>query len=198
MNEGLSRAGTLTLLALFFAWGHVSVMLDMAIPSIKSAFSLSYRDVMLVQSAFFLAYLFLSIPAGMLVSRLGFRLGAVIGLANALGTAFGPVVASITFLSAAHAVQTHSLSAVGDLFVGISLSLVLLGLIATRSLHAVAGGKATGTDGTHPFDRFARLRLAAGSLAIFAHAGTLHRRGVAGPDRRRPSAMPPSRGPAPQ
>lgn len=182
MNEGLSRAGTLTLLALFFAWGHVSVMLDMAIPSIKSAFSLSYRDVMLVQSAFFLAYLFLSIPAGMLVSRLGFRLGAVIGLAlmsagsalfsaaayaahfavmlvsvfgiasgicflqvsanplaaamgggrsaasnltfaqafNALGTAFGPVVASITFLSAAHAVQTHSLSAVGDLFVGIA------------------------------------------------------------------------------
>src|ERR1700719_3697843 len=91
--------------ALFFAFGGITSLNDVVIPKLKSLFTLSYGEVMLVQSAFFAAYFIVSIPAAKIVQRFGYMRTAVIGL---LGMAAGcvmfiPAAASgvfITFLLA--------------------------------------------------------------------------------------------------
>jgi len=65
---------------LFFAWGFATVLNDTLIPKLKGLFELSYTDVMLTQFSFFLSYFIFSIPAGLLLSRVGYLRGAVIGL----------------------------------------------------------------------------------------------------------------------
>ncbi|WP_028080164.1 sugar MFS transporter [Solimonas soli] len=66
--------------ALFFIFGGITSLNDVLIPKLKSFFALSYAEVMLVQSAFFLAYFLVSAPAGRLVQRVGYMRSAVIGL----------------------------------------------------------------------------------------------------------------------
>lgn len=66
--------------ALFFTFGGITSLNDVLIPKLKHLFTLSYGEAMLVQSAFFLAYLLVSLPAAMLVQRLGYMRSAVIGL----------------------------------------------------------------------------------------------------------------------
>ena len=65
---------------LFFAWGFATVLTDTLIPKLKGLFELSYTDVMLTQFSFFLSYLIFSIPAGLVLSRIGYIRGAVLGL----------------------------------------------------------------------------------------------------------------------
>ena len=65
---------------LFFAWGFATVLLDTLVPKLKGLFELSYADVMLVQFSFFLSYFIFSIPAGLILSRIGYIRGAVLGL----------------------------------------------------------------------------------------------------------------------
>jgi MFS transporter, FHS family, L-fucose permease len=66
--------------ALFFVFGGITSLNDVLIPKLKALFTLSYGDVMLVQSAFFAAYFIISIPAAMLVRRIGYMRSAVAGL----------------------------------------------------------------------------------------------------------------------
>jgi len=66
---------------LFFAWGFATVLIDSLIPKLKGLFSLNYAEAMLTQFAFFLAYLVMSVPAGVLLSRIGYMRGIVAGLA---------------------------------------------------------------------------------------------------------------------
>jgi FHS family L-fucose permease-like MFS transporter len=66
--------------ALFFAFGGITSLNDVLIPKLKMLFTLSYRDVMLVQSAFFAAYFIVSLPAAALVRRIGYMRSAVVGL----------------------------------------------------------------------------------------------------------------------
>ena len=66
--------------ALFFAFGGITSLNDVLIPKLKALFTLSYEDVMLVQSAFFAAYFIISIPAAALVRRIGYMREAVAGL----------------------------------------------------------------------------------------------------------------------
>lgn len=68
------------LTSLFFIWGFLTVLNDILIPHFKGMFNLSHFQSTLVQSAFFSAYFVVSIPAGMLVNRLGYKHGVVIGL----------------------------------------------------------------------------------------------------------------------
>jgi len=65
---------------LFFAFGGITSLNDVLIPKLKALYVLSYRDVMLVQSAFFAAYFIVSLPAAALVHRFGYMRSAVIGL----------------------------------------------------------------------------------------------------------------------
>jgi len=67
--------------ALFFAWGFATVLIDTLIPKLKGLFDLTYAEVMLTQFAFFLSYLVISIPAGMLLTRIGYMRQVVAGLA---------------------------------------------------------------------------------------------------------------------
>src|SRR5271170_6093784 len=66
--------------ALFFFFGGITSLNDIIIPKLKGLFTLSYGEVMLIQSAFFTAYLVISLPAAVIVRRLGCMRTAVIGL----------------------------------------------------------------------------------------------------------------------
>jgi MFS transporter, FHS family, L-fucose permease len=74
------------LTSLFFMWGFLTCLNDIIIPHLKSAFTLSYTQAMLVQFCFFTAYFVVSLPSGTLVERVGYKNGIIIGLATA---AFG-------------------------------------------------------------------------------------------------------------
>ena len=64
---------------LFFMMGLITALNDVLIPHLKSVYALSYVQAMLVQFCFFGAYFIVSLPAGMLIKRLGYQNGAVAG-----------------------------------------------------------------------------------------------------------------------
>jgi MFS transporter, FHS family, L-fucose permease len=66
--------------SLFFVWGFVTVLNDPLIAKLKGLFALNYAEAMLTQFAFFLGYFIFSIPAGMVLSRLGYVRTIVLGL----------------------------------------------------------------------------------------------------------------------
>lgn len=66
---------------LFFLWGFITVLVDSLIPRLRDVFELSYFEAGLVQFAFFGAFFFFSLPAGWLLSRIGYQKGVVLGLA---------------------------------------------------------------------------------------------------------------------
>ena len=72
-------------MALFFAFGFCTVLVDTLIPKLKALFSLSYTEVMLTQFCFFGAYFIVSLPAARLVSRLGYLQSVTLGLAIMAG-----------------------------------------------------------------------------------------------------------------
>jgi len=65
---------------LFFLWGFITVLNDVLIPRLKGVFDLSYTEAMLVQFCFFGAYFIVSLPAGMLVNKFGYKKGVLTGL----------------------------------------------------------------------------------------------------------------------
>jgi FHS family L-fucose permease-like MFS transporter len=70
----------MSLTSLFFMWGFITCLNDILIPHLKGVFDLSYSQAMLVQFCFFGAYFIVSLPAGVLVKRLGYQKGIVVGL----------------------------------------------------------------------------------------------------------------------
>lgn len=68
------------LTSLFFLWGFLTVLVDFLIPRLKEVFSLTYFQAGLVQFAFFMAYFLLSIPAGFILSKIGYKKGIILGL----------------------------------------------------------------------------------------------------------------------
>jgi FHS family L-fucose permease-like MFS transporter len=74
------RTALTVVTAIFFMWGFITAFNDVLIPHLKSVFTLNYTEVMLVQFTFFGAYFLMSLPSGKVVSRLGYRLGIIIGL----------------------------------------------------------------------------------------------------------------------
>ena len=87
------------LTSLFFVWGLLTSLNDILIPHLKAIFTLSYVQAMLIQFCFFGAYFIMSLPAGILVEKVGYRLGIVIGLgAAALGClAFYPAATARSY-----------------------------------------------------------------------------------------------------
>jgi FHS family L-fucose permease-like MFS transporter len=67
-------------MALFFAFGFCTVLVDTIIPKLKATFALSYAEVMLTQFCFFGAYFLVSLPAAWLHSRVGYLQGVAVGL----------------------------------------------------------------------------------------------------------------------
>ncbi len=74
------RAAFIVVTSLFFIWGFITVLVDALIPRLKAVFELSYFEAGLVQFAFFTAYAVVSIPAGVLIARIGYKKGVLVGL----------------------------------------------------------------------------------------------------------------------
>jgi FHS family L-fucose permease-like MFS transporter len=68
------------IVALFFLWGMANNLNDILIAQFKKAFTLSDFRAGLVQSAFYLGYFLLAIPAGIFTRRFGFKAAVILGL----------------------------------------------------------------------------------------------------------------------
>lgn len=65
---------------LFFLWGIPHNMNDVLIRQFMKSFSLTRFEAGLVQSAFYLGYFLLALPAGLLMKRFGYKAGILTGL----------------------------------------------------------------------------------------------------------------------
>jgi MFS transporter, FHS family, L-fucose permease len=87
------------LTTLFFVWGLLTSLNDILVPHLKAIFTLSYLQAMLIQFCFFGAYFLTSLPAGLVVEKIGYRRSIVAGLcAAALGClGFYPAAAAQSY-----------------------------------------------------------------------------------------------------
>jgi len=74
------RSAFITITVLFFLWGFITVLVDSLIPRLKDVFELSYAKTVLVQFAFFVAFFVFSLPAGLILSKIGYKKGIIVGL----------------------------------------------------------------------------------------------------------------------
>ncbi|MBL7849345.1 MAG: L-fucose:H+ symporter permease [Cyclobacteriaceae bacterium] len=74
------RVPLILITSLFFFWGFVHNLDPILIPHLRKAFSLSYLQSALIDSAVFIAYFVMALPAGMLMKKYGYRMGIVTGL----------------------------------------------------------------------------------------------------------------------
>src|SRR3954462_3163425 len=80
VDAGNNTVPLIIITILFFMWGLLTSLNDVLIPHLKSIYTLSYVQAMLVQFCFFGAYFVVSIPAGKLIKKIGYQNGAVTGL----------------------------------------------------------------------------------------------------------------------
>src|SRR5882762_1158852 len=66
--------------ALFFMWGVPSNLNDVLIRQFMKSFAITRFQAGLVQSAFYLGYFLLAIPAALLMRKMGYKFGIVVGL----------------------------------------------------------------------------------------------------------------------
>lgn len=79
-GQGSNTGALVIVTILFFMWGLLTSLNDVLIPHLKSVYTLTYVQAMLVQFCFFGAYFVVSLPAGMLIRKIGYQKGAVTGL----------------------------------------------------------------------------------------------------------------------
>ena len=95
-TQGSVRYGpALTLLAsLFFMWGFITVINNTLLPHLKSVFDLDYTQTTLIESVWFIAYFFASIPSTKLIEKVGYKRSLVIGLLTMAAGSFGMMLAA--------------------------------------------------------------------------------------------------------
>ncbi|WP_426344597.1 sugar MFS transporter [Pseudoduganella sp. R-32] len=79
-QDGGNTGALVIVTILFYMWGLITSLNDVLIPHLKSIYTLTYVQAMLVQFCFFGAYFIVSMPAGALIRRIGYQKGAVVGL----------------------------------------------------------------------------------------------------------------------
>jgi len=138
---------------LFFLWGMVHNLDGILIPHLKIACQLNNRQSTLVDTAIFLAYFLMAIPAGMLLKRFGYKKSIIIGLLLA-------TVGAALFIPAANALAYGGF--LGALFI-IGCGIAILET-AANPYSAVLGDPAGATT---------RLNLAAAFNGLAAFVGPL-------------------------
>ncbi len=79
-HQGTSyKPALLSLAVLYFMMGFITCLNDTLVPFFKKGFDLSYSQSSLVQFYFFLTYGLMSIPAGKIVQKVGYKAGMVRG-----------------------------------------------------------------------------------------------------------------------
>jgi FHS family L-fucose permease-like MFS transporter len=73
--------------SLFFMWGFVHNLDPILIPHLRRSFNLSVLQSALVDSAVFIAYFVMALPAGMLIRRVGYKWAMIFGLSLFAGGA---------------------------------------------------------------------------------------------------------------
>jgi len=81
VNKNNYTAPFIALTSLFFMWGFMTVIVDAFVPRLKEVFELTQFRANLVQFAWFTAYGLISIPAGLLISKIDYKKGIITGLA---------------------------------------------------------------------------------------------------------------------
>lgn len=66
--------------AIFFVWGMSNNLTDILVQQFKKSFELNLLEAQLVQTAVFLAYATMAIPAALLMGRFGYKAGLLLGL----------------------------------------------------------------------------------------------------------------------
>jgi MFS transporter, FHS family, L-fucose permease len=80
VESGTAFAPLILIIALFFLWGVANNLNDVLMPHLRKAFFLSDFQSSLVQSAFYLGYFFLALPAGWVAQRYGYKSAVLLGL----------------------------------------------------------------------------------------------------------------------
>jgi len=83
------------MVSLFFSIGFITALNDILVPHFKDLFHLSNVRALLVQFCFFGAYFVMSIPSGLIVSRIGYKPGIIAALCTMACGLFIFVPASI-------------------------------------------------------------------------------------------------------
>ncbi|QKJ28880.1 L-fucose:H+ symporter permease [Mucilaginibacter mali] len=138
---------------LFFLWGMVHNLDGILIPHLKKACQLNNAQSTLVDTAIFLAYFLMAIPAGMLLKKWGYKKSIITGLTLA-------AIGALFFIPAANAVSY--LAFLGSLFI-IGCGIAILET-AANPYSAVLGDPAKATT---------RLNLAAAFNGVAAMVGPL-------------------------
>ena len=74
------KSSFISVTILFFLWGFITVLVDSLVPRLKEVFEMSYAKTVLVQFAFFTAFFVISLPAGSILTKIGYKKGIVLGL----------------------------------------------------------------------------------------------------------------------
>src|SRR5687768_12014411 len=68
------------IVSLFFLWGFSNNLNPILIPHLKKTFTLTTTQSTLVDSAVYIAYFLIALPAGYVMRRFGYKVGIVTGL----------------------------------------------------------------------------------------------------------------------
>jgi MFS transporter, FHS family, L-fucose permease len=94
-SDGKTKGVLLLVFAVFFILGGVTNIIDVVLPKLKGLYQLNHMQANFINFAFFTAYALFSIPSGIIMSKLGYIRGFVLG--------FGMIaLASLMFIPAAN------------------------------------------------------------------------------------------------
>ena len=105
--------------SLFFLWGFAHNLDPVLIPHLKKSFTLTSVQGTLVDSAVFIAYFLMAIPAGMIMKAFGYKKGIIIGLLIFATGAFLFIPAAVSLV---------------DLGVNVKAIPVVVNLLSTNNL----------------------------------------------------------------
>ena len=74
------RSALILLASLFFMWGFATVLNNTLLPHLRAVFDLSYTQATLIESVWFIAYFFASLPSAKLIERIGYKRALAAGL----------------------------------------------------------------------------------------------------------------------
>jgi MFS transporter, FHS family, L-fucose permease len=85
-----SYMGALAVLTtLFFMWGSLTSLNDVLIPFAQNVFKVRFDASLLIQTAFFSAYFFVSVPAAKIIDWIGYKRAIIVGLGTMIVACLG-------------------------------------------------------------------------------------------------------------
>lgn len=79
-KESTSKFPFILITCLFFLWGFAHNLDPILIPHLKRSFTLTTTQSTLVDSAVFVAYFIMALPAGFIMKKWGYKMGIIVGL----------------------------------------------------------------------------------------------------------------------